>query len=336
MADINNMSIEDLVRFAETGELPEGEVDPVSAALPEPKEEDFNDPNEVSAEELASLFQMEAPTTASADQSAPSDEELSGEATEAELLAMLGGTTASVDENAPDPKEIAKGIDKIKLRQLANQITMHAPEGLFSRKEDDSYYFLSALAGQMEERHIVNAKQKCAFISKCLGELSSFALSEADFTIDEFDAVKSLFSSFSEKIISDDQKRGRIDKVFKSGWKSSLSRIQRDIRYLQKYAPESYKPIWILVKFYESLSRSYALFRALLDLQGYQGQLDIAINKEEKFAIINHFDDLVAVAPVYGLKSLHGMKTRDALLMIEKFPLHHLISTLDKRRTRIL
>ena len=120
---------------------------------------------------------------------------------------------------------------------------------------------------------------------------------------------------------------------FRFGWKQSLKRITKDIQSLKKFAKENEKPIWILFTFYESLSRSYGLCRAQESMKKYEEELSTEMTKEDKRSIVNAFEEVIELAPYYGLKSIDFINRKQAYDAVEKLDLPAILAILkDKRK----
>lgn len=332
MDDLNNMSMEDLVRFAEEGVLPENlntEVPPEIAA----NNNDDDDMNAMSPEQL--LAMAEGKESESTTSEAPAEEEAQ-EASAAELLAMLDDTVGEHELGGSDEeelKEIGKNIEKIKLRELANKLGTLAPSGLFNPKKDEIYYFLSSMVGQSQKIRIEDAEKKCAFIGKALRELETYMVSEVGMSMDESTMIISSFDDFAKDTVSETESRNLVKEQFRFGWKQTFKKTQRDFENLKQYARQAQKPVWILFMFYESLSRSYGLCRASDNLKDHQDEVGNVMKKEEKHEIVDLFENIVELAPFYGLKSINFINRKQAYEAVGALDLEGILGKLKKLRT---
>jgi ribosomal 50S subunit-associated protein YjgA (DUF615 family) len=336
MEDLNNMSMEDLVRFAEKGVLPDNintEVPPDIAA------DDDVDMNAMSPEQLLAMAEGNANESTPAEPSIeePVEEAEPEEASAAELLAMLGDTVGEDEldgSSEEELKEIGKNIEKIKLRELANKLGTLAPANLFPPKKDEIYYFLSSMVGQSQKIRIEDAKQKCAFIGKALSELETYMISEVGLSMDESAMIISSFETFAKETVSETESRNLVIEQFRFGWKQTLKKTQRDFENLKKFARQKEKPLWVLFMFYESLSRSYGLCRASDNLKDHADEVGSVMKKEEKREIVDLFEEIVELAPFYGLKSISFINRKQAYEAVGALDLEGILEKLKKLRSR--
>jgi hypothetical protein len=328
MIDANNMSMEDLVRFAEQGILPDGEFD----APEDDSAGEELDMNDLSVEDLLAMAEGKPVAPKAGESTAAA---VSEEASEDDLRALLSDTLSD-DElgGGDDYLAIAKNIQKLKLRQLCNRIEEMAPPKMFNPRKDEIYYFLSSVAGQSAKVRMEDAEAKCAFIGKAIVKLESYMISDAGFSMDEQEALAKLFATFSNETVNETNDRNRVFEYFRFGWRQSIKRLSKDIQSLKRFAPESQKPIWILFTFYESLSRAYGLCRAQESLKQYQEELNTEMTKEDKRAIVNAFEEVVELAPYYGLKSIDFINRKQAYDAVEKLDLPAIIAILKEKRKK--
>ena len=324
MIDANNMSMEDLVRFAEQGVLPDGKFD-VPVEVPTSGEPDTND---LSIEDLLAMAEGKPVGEKTV------TEDKVEEASEDDLRALLSDTLSEEElGGGQDYLAIAKNIEKMKLRQLCNRIEDMAPPKMFNARKDEIYYFITSMSGQTAKVRMEGAAEKCAFIGKAITKLDSYMLCEANFSVDEQEALLKLFQSFSAETVSETKERDLVFEYFRFGWKQSLKRITKDIQSLKKFAKENEKPIWILFTFYESLSRSYGLCRAQESMKKYEEELSTEMTKEDKRSIVNAFEEVIELAPYYGLKSIDFINRKQAYDAVEKLDLPAILAILkDKRK----
>ncbi|MBF0198185.1 MAG: hypothetical protein HQL32_10760 [Planctomycetes bacterium] len=330
MSDLNNMSLEDLVKFADEGVLPaeEGQANP---DLQDDSSADEMDFNALSPEALLAMAEgKEVPSAA------PSKEEPEAqEASEDELLAMLENTIGEDEFEGGTQEadmEIAKNIEKIKLRTLANKLGTMAPPQLFPKNKDEIYYFLSSMSGQCPAVNLENASDKCEFIGKALMTLDTYMLSEVDMSVDEQEVLQKLFNEFAENTVNESETRELVSEQFNFGWQNTLKLLNRDVKSLTRFSHENLKPIWVLLKFYESLSRAYGLCRALDSLKAYKEDIEVKISKEEKRDVVNAFEDILDLAPQYGLKKLDYINRKGAFEAISQLNLEVILDTLRSKK----
>jgi hypothetical protein len=316
--DLNNMSMEEMLKMASGEPLPE-----------EPQEEE--DLNDLSIEDLMAMAEGKAPIPKPDSGAEPESQE----ASEDDLRALLEDTLSEEELGGGDDEEqleIAKSIEKIKLRQLANRIEDMAPKNLFPPRKDEIYYFLSSMAGQSAKIRIEDAEEKCACIGKCLGQLETYMISEANFSVEEQEILVKLFQSFSAETVTETNNRNRVFDNFKFGWKQNLKRLDRDIENLKRFALEKQKPIWILFSFYESLSRAYGMCRAQENFKEYAQEMDTQISRDHKRTIVDAFEEVVELAPYYGLKSIDFINRKQAYDAVEKLDLPAILEVLKKKK----
>jgi hypothetical protein len=314
--DMNNMSMEDMLKMSEGQPLP---------SEPQSEQEDLN---ALSIEEIMAMAEGKvAPPR-------PVKLEAEEEASADDLRALLEDTL-SEDELGGDDEvdlEVAKVIEKIKLRQLANRIEGLAPAKMFPPRKDEIYYFLSSMTGQSSKIRIEQAEEKCAFIGKSLVELETYMLTEAEFSLEEQEVLVKLFESFSAETVTETNQRNLVFENFKFGWKQTLKRLDRDLDNLKRYAREDQKPIWILFTFYESLSRAYGMCKAQESFKEYSDELTTEISKEQKRTIVDAFEEVVELAPYYGLKSIDFINRKQAYDAVEKLNLPAILTVLKNKK----
>lgn len=320
--DLNNLSLADMLKMAEAGDMP-----------PEPQQEadDEDDLNALSFEDLMAIADGKPIEKAPAAEAEPQ------EASEDDLRAMLADTLSDDELGGDDEAdlEVSKAIEKIKLRQLANRIEEMAPPKMFPPRKDEIYYFLSSMAGQSDKIRIEEADKKCALIGKCLTELETYMLTEAGFSLEEQEILVRLFESFSAETVDETNQRNRVFDNFKFGWKQTLKRLNKDIDNLKNFAHEQQKPIWILFMYYESLSRAYGLCRAHESFKEYQDELSTEMTKDHKRTIVEAFEEVVELAPYYGLKSIDFINRKQAYDAVEKLDLAAILEILRKKKNNI-
>lgn len=333
MADLNEMSIEDLVNFVDTQELPDhiqegiGDGAPAVGGVEDLSDDDFNN---LSPEELLAIANGEVL------EPQKEKEEESGEATNDELMAMLENTIGEdelMGDGAAD-MEIGKNIEKIKLRQLANRIGTMSPPKLFPPRKDEIYYFLTSMLGQSAAFNIENAQKKCVFIGQALKSLNTFMVADVDLTLDEVEVINKVFSKFSVERVDESEARERIKTNFRSGWKHMAKMLFRDIKQLKDMAPEKNKPIWIIVKFYESVVRSYGLARAQEDSKIYKDALGLEIDREQKKLIVSMFEDIMDISKFYGLNVPPYINRSEAYQSLSKMQLDVLLGKLKEAQRK--
>jgi len=333
MDDLNDMSMEDLIRFAEEGVLPEN-VTSDAPAEEAPAEEEF-DLNALSPEMLLAMAEGKSPETPAA----ASEPEAEGEPEEAsaeDLMALLGDTIGEDELEGADDEdkiEIGKNIEKIKLRQLSNKVEAMAPPKLFPPKKDEIYYFLSSMVGQSHKIRIEDADQKCRFIGEALKSLESYMISDVGCSMDETEVIITSFDDFAKSTVTETESRNLVFEQFKFGWKQTLKKGLRDFDNLKKFATQKQKPVWILFTFYESLSRAYGLCRASDSFKDYANELGTAIKKEEKREIVDLFENIIELAPYYGLKSITFINRKQAYEAVGALDLEGILTKLKKIRT---
>lgn len=326
MTDLNHLSLEDLVNFASGGDLPEEQGEENKRVAAPKEEESGGDFNDLSPEEL--LAMAEGRDLPEKEKEEKKEEEDIEAKDESELLAMLEDTIGEHELSSnpkQEAKEAAQGIDRIKIRQIANTIEKMAPSNFFKQHKDEVFYFISALAGQSDSRVMDNAEEKCAFIGEALNSLEEYCLSEAGITIDEYEALKLLFKDFSAKTVKDTSGRDRVKQNFRAGWRQTLSVTRRDTDNLSRFARERYKPIWIIQKYYESLTRAYALCRSEADLKQFGDEVNVKMSDEERKQIIEVFEDLVEMGPFFGLKKIRSVTRKGIFEEIEAMNLGELL-----------
>ena len=332
--DLNNMSMEDLVRFAEQGILP----DNVNTDAPDEvaNDDDDFDMNFLSPEQLLAMANGKAHEANNKTEEAI--EEATEEASAAELLAMLDDTV-SEDEldssNKAELAEIGKNIEKIKLRQLANKLGSMTPSKLFPQKKDEIYYFLSSMVGQAPKIRIENADKKCRFIGESLSKLEAYMVSEVGFSLDESAMLISSFEDFAKDTVSETESRNLVFQQFRFGWKQTLKKAQRGFENLKKFASQKEKPLWVLSLFYESLSRSYGLCRASDSFKEYAEELGATMQREEKQAIVDLFEEIIELAPFYGLKNISFINRKQAYQALGELDLESILEKLKRIRNRV-
>lgn len=334
MDDLNNMSMEDLVRFAEEGVLPEN----INADLPPEmaSDDDDMDMNAMSPEQLLALAEGKESEPEPSETASPAEEE-GQEASAAELLAMLGDTVGEDEldgSNDEELKEIGKNIEKIKLRELANKLGTMAPAGLFPPKKDEIYYFITTMVGQNQKIRMEDAQTKCEFIGKALKGLETYMISEVGMSLDESSMIISSFDQFAKDTVTETESRNLVYEQFRFGWKQTLKKTQRDYETLKQYLKEPKKPVWVLFMFYESLSRSYGLCRASDNLKDYQEEVGNVMKKEEKHEIVELFENIVELAPYFGLKSINFINRKQAYEAVGALDLEGILEKLKKLRNR--
>lgn len=331
--DLNDMSMDDLIRFAEEGVLPDNVNTDAPPEVDQSSDEDF-DMNALSPEQLLAMADGGG---ASTEEATPAAEEEAQEASAEELMAMLGDTLGEDElEGADDEekKELAKNIDKMKLRQLANKIETQAPPKLFNARKDEIYYFISSMLGQSQKIRIEDAGTKCSFIGETLKSLGTYMISEVGLTMDETEVICGSFDDFAKDTVDETESRNLVMKQFRFGWKQTLKKTQRDFENLKKFANEKQKPVWILFTFYESLSRSYGLCRASDNFKDYADELGASMKKEEKREIVDLFEEIVELAPYYGLKTISFINRKQAYAEVGALDLESILAKLKKIRNR--
>jgi hypothetical protein len=101
---------------------------------------------------------------------------------------------------------------------------------------------------------------------------------------------------------------------------------------LKEHAQKTEKPIWIIYTFYESLSRAYGLCKAHESLKEYQEELSTEMTKEDKRDIVTSFEDVIELAPYYGLKSIDFINRKQAYDALDKLDLPAILEVLKKKR----
>ena len=317
--DLNNMSLEDMLKMSE------------GQPLPEEPQDDGDDLNALSIEEIMAMAEGKVLPPK------PVKEDVSEEASEDDLRALLEDTLSEDELGGDDglDLEVAKAIDKIKLRQLANRIEGLAPAKMFPPRKDEIYYFLSSMAGQSDKIRIEEAEAKCAFIGQSLVKLETYMLTEAGFSLEEQESLVKLFENFSSETVTETNQRNLVFENFKFGWKQTLKRLDRDIGNLKRFANEKQKPIWILFTYYESLSRAYGMCKAQESFKEYADELTTEISKEQKRTIVDAFEEVVELAPYYGLKSIDFINRKQAYDAVEKLDLPAILTILKKKKNNI-
>lgn len=324
MSDLNSMSMDDLVRFAEEGVLPEGvEIEDNSSE----SSGDSQDMNDLSMEDLLAMAEGQDVQAAETE-----SEEDGGEASEDDLRALLENTLGE-DElgGGEDHLEVAKNIEKMKLRQLANKIETAAPAKLFPPRKDEIYYFLSSMAGQSAKITIEDAAKKCAFIGESLESLETFMLSEVGMSIEEAAALAALFEDSASDVVDESEQRDLVFENFKFGWKQTLKRLRKDVDKLKSMARSPRKPLGIVVLFYESLGRAYGLCRAQESLKQYEQELSTEMDRDQKRMIVDTFEEAVELAPYYGLKSIDFINRKQAYDAVAALNIPQILAMLKKR-----
>ena len=200
MEDLNNMSMEDLIRFAEKGVLPD------NIKVDVPSSDDDIDMNALSPAQLLAMAEGKAPDVS---ENNASSEESVGEESEAsaeDLMALLGDTIGDDEFEGSGNEEklqIGKAIEKLKLRQLANKIEAMAPAKLFPPRKDEIYYFLTSMLGQTNKIRIEEADKKCGFIGQALKDLETYMISDIGLSLDETDVIISTFKQFAKDTVSE-------------------------------------------------------------------------------------------------------------------------------------
>jgi hypothetical protein len=329
MSDLNSMSMDDLVLFAEKGILPEGVHVEDNSSSSAPEAQDLND---LSMDDLLAMAEGEDAGEESKTSTSDGGEEQSEEASEDDLRALLENTLGE-DElgGGEDHLEVAKEIEKMKLRQLANRIETMAPAKLFPPRKDEIYYFLSSVAGQSSKIRIDGAGEKCAFIGDALKSLETFMLSEAGMTIEEQTALVELFDSSAAEAVEESEQRDLVFNNFKFGWKQTLKRLYKDVEKLKEMANSSRKPVGIVMMFYESLARAYGLCRAQESFKEYEEELSTDMTRDHKRLIVDTFEATVELAPFYGLKSIDFINRKQAYDAVAALNLPQIIAMLKKR-----
>lgn len=332
MADVNEMSMDDLVKFAEEGVLPDN-LNFEAAAESAPQGEE-GDAEALSPEDLLALAQGKTLEVEEDGLVEGAEVEDGSEASADELLAMLGDTLTE-DELAGTHDqantEMAKEIDKIKLRELANKIMALAPGNLFPPKKDEVYYFLTSMCGQSAEQEIEDAEKKCIFIGKAIQKLHTIMLSEIGLSLDEVETLDKLFSKFSEKTIHASEARDRVADQLGMGWRNTYRLVMRDVEILKRYTERPSKPLWVVVKFYETLSRVYGLCRAQDDLAKVNND-SVNMTAEDKRSIIDGFEEILHISPAFGLKKLEFINREEAYAEVAKLQLDVILSALKKKK----
>jgi hypothetical protein len=316
------MSMSNMVKLAEELVLPDGEFEDSSSV--ESDEADFND---LSPEALLAMVQGDCIVEESV-------VEEPQEATEDELRALLGDTLSvqELDGVENGYLEVAKGIEKLKLRKLANRIDEMAPQKMFPSHKDEVYYLLSSMAGQSPKLKIEDAEKKCSFIGESLGKLGTYMISEASFDMDEQEAMIELFDEFAKQAVADMGTRSLVLDQFKAGWRQVLKRLTRDILSLSEYEREEEKPIYVIYTFYESLSRAYSLCKAHDSIDICKDELSSQMNGGEKKAIVKAFEDVMDLAPSYGLRGLSFINRKQAYDDIEVLDIQAILKIIRKKR----
>jgi len=301
-----------------------------------------SDPNPLNLEELIEIAksgEMEEEEQVDQKSVESADRELEGEkgqeATEEDLMALLSDTVADNEtfEVSLDTQiEIAKNISKLKLRQLANKITVMAPPKLFPERKDDVYYFLTSMVGQSMKRTLKNAREKCRFIAKGLKELESYMYSEIELSLDEQQAIGHLFINFSADTVTESEALQRIEDNFETGWKQTLKFLEKDLLKLGRYAEETLKPIWVLITFYESLNTAFGLCRALDDINKYADGLVVDMTRDDKKNVVTLFVAIMELAPLYGLRNLECDDRHDVFRRLNNLNLNRIIDMLKKKK----
>lgn len=322
MARLSGMSMSNMVKLAEELVLPDEDFDESSST--EKDDADFND---LSPEALLAMVQGDSVV----EESVAEDPQ---EATEDELRALLGDTLSvqELDGVENGYLEVAKNIEKLKLRKLANRIGEMAPQKLFPPQKDEVYYLLSSMAGQSPRLNIDDAEKKCSFIGGALAKLSTYMISEASFEMDEQEAMIELFDDFSKKAVADMGTRSLVLEQFKAGWRQVLKRLTRDIMSLSKYEREGEKPIYVIQNYYESLSRAYSLCKAHDSINICQDELSSQMNAAEKKAIVKAFEDVMDLAPSYGLRGLSFINRKQAYDDVEALDIKAILQIIRKKR----
>ena len=333
MPDVNELSLDDLVKFAESGKLPDNLKAQAATGAEAPPAADEFDAMALSPEDLLAIAQgkvVDAPAEAAAPEAA-------GEAVAAntdDLLAMLENTL-SEDELSGTSNQadtgLAKKIEKIKLRQLANRVVAMAPVTLFPPRKDEVYYFLTAMCGQPAQQDIEDANKKCEFIGSALQGLRTFMLSELGLSPAELDTLELLFAPFSNKAINAANARDLVAEQLKAGWRNTFKLIQRDVEVLKRYVGRPGKPLWVVVKFYESLSRSYGLCRAQDDMVKVM-ESKVVLTPEEKRNVITCFEDVLHISTHFGLKKLQFIDRKGAYEQLEKLHLDVILKALKQKK----
>lgn len=329
-ADLNNMSIEDLIKFADDKVLPDA-IGENQAGMVD--EEDEFDMNSLSPEDLLAMAEGKEP------ENVPSASEAEPEAegaSEEELMAMLENTIGEDELGADDEvdMEVAKAIDKMKLRQLANRIATLAPPKLFPSRKDEIYYFLSSMVGQSLKIQIEDANKKCGFIGEALKGLETFMITEVGMSLEEAEIILKLFEGFSQATVDESESRDRIHQNFKFGWQQTLKVLKRDIQKLEKNSKERSKPFWVVMKFYESLSRAYGLCRAQDDMKRFKEEYGIEVSKEQKRDIVNAFEDLVEMSKFFGVRKLSYINRKEAFEAVGSLGLDAILRALRERQMK--
>ena len=252
-------------------------------------------------------------------------------------MAMLGDTLGEDELEGADNEEkeaMAKNIDKMKLRQLANKIEAEAPAKLFPPRKDEIYYFISSMLGQSHKIRIEDADKKCTFIGECIKNYNTYMVSEVGLSVDEAELIIESFDEFAKNTVSEIESRELVYKQFRFGWKQTLKKTLRDFENLKKFAREKQKPVWILFTFYESLSRAYGLCRASDSFRDYAEELGTEMQKEEKRQIVDLFEEIIELAPYYGLKTISFINRKQAYEEVGALDLEGILARLKKIRSR--
>jgi len=334
MEDLNNMSMEDLIRFAEKGVLP----DNIKVDVPPSDSDDDIDMNALSPAQLLAMAEGKAPDVSKSNAATEESVEETSEASAEDLMALLGDTLGDDEFEGSGNEEkllIGKAIEKLKLRQLANKIESMAPSKLFPPRKDEIYYFLTSMLGQTNKLRIEEADQKCGFIGQALQDLETYMISDIGLSLDETDVIISAFKQFAKDTVSETESRNLVFQQFRFGWKQTLKKTKRDFENLKKFARQPQKPIWILFTFYESLSRSYGLCRASDSVKDYTDELGAVLQKEEKREIVDLFEEIIELAPYYGLKNINFINRQQAYEAVGALDLESILDKLKKLRTRV-
>jgi|SaaInlStandDraft_1057018.scaffolds.fasta_scaffold24595_2 hypothetical protein len=329
MSDLNSMSMDDLVRFAEEGILPEGVHVEDNSSEGASDSSDSADMNDLSMDDLLAMAEGEDVGAGTSTDEGSGESE---EASEDDLRALLENTLGEDELGGDDDHlEVAKGIEKIKLRQLANRIDTMAPAKLFPPRKDEVYYFLSSMAGQSDKIRIDGAGEKCAFIGKALKSLETFMLSEVGMSIEEQSALADLFEDSASEVVEESEQRDLVFQNFKFGWKQTLKRLRKDVDKLRAMAKSPRKPVVLVLEFYESLGRAYGLCRAQESLKEYADELSTEMSREQKRMIVDTFEEVVELAPFYGLKSIDFINRKQAYDSVAALNIPQIIAMLKKR-----
>jgi len=335
MSDTNSMSIEELMKFSQTQDLPE-RLGTDSAGMVEENAED--DVNSLSPEELLAIAEGEILEPVEKKEEASVTEEDNSEASVEDLMSILENTVGEdeviTDESIPENIELAEDIEKIKLRQLANRIETMAPSKLFPPRKDEIYYFITSMLNQTMKFSIENASEKCSFIGKSLKSLNTYMITEINLSLEEVELITALFESFSMDRIDESEARNRINKNFRGGWRQSMKILNRDITKLIEMKGARAKPFWQVVKYYDCLVSAYGLAKAQEDSKNYKGILQSEVGKEEKRDIVNMFEDVMEIAGFYGLKIPAYMNRQEAYANLKELKLDELLKKLKETLKR--